>query len=295
LLFKTDIAPAPYCYRCPFNRARPQRADARLYRQCQWECAAVLEQKFAAQRRKGEPYAAFVFEPLIQGAAGMVPQPEGWLRRVAQIARRHGALLIADEVLTGFARTGPTFACQKESVAPDLMALAKGMTGGYLPMAATLATRPIFNAFLGRHDEFKTFFHGHSFTANQLGAAASLASLRLLQSPASRRARNLLQKTMAESLSTLWPLPNVGDIRQVGLIAGVELVANWKTRQPSPPTQRIGARVCEAMARRGVLTRPVGDVIVLMPPYCTTPAQVERTVAVLRQSLEEVCGSPKPI
>ncbi len=203
LLFKTDIAPAPYCYRCPFNRARPERADARLYRQCQWECTAVLEQKFAAQRRKGEPYAAFVFEPLIQGAAGMVPQPDGWLRRAARIARRHGALLLADEVLTGFGRTGPTFACQKESVAPDLMALAKGMTGGYLPMAATLATRPIFNAFLGRYDEFKTFFHGHSFTANQLGAAASLASLRLLQSSASLRARNLLQNAMAEALSDI--------------------------------------------------------------------------------------------
>ena len=291
LLFKTDIAPAPYCYRCPFNRARPQRADARLYRQCQWECTAVLEQKFAAQRRKGEPYAAFVFEPLIQGAAGMVPQPDGWLRRAARIARRHGALLLADEVLTGFGRTGPTFACQKESVAPDLMALAKGMTGGYLPMAATLATRPIFNAFLGRHDEFKTFFHGHSFTANQLGAAASLASLRLLQSSASLRARNLLQNAMAEALSTLWSLPNVGDIRQVGLIAGVELVRHWKTRQPFAPRDRTGARVCEAMVRRGVLTRPVGDVIVLMPPDRATPAQAKRMVAVLRQSVAEVCGS----
>jgi adenosylmethionine-8-amino-7-oxononanoate aminotransferase len=293
LLFKTDIAPAPFCYRCPFNRARPQRADARLYRQCQWECIGVLEQKFAAQSKKGEPYAAFVFEPLIQGAAGMAPQPDGWLARAAHIARRHGALLIADEVLTGFGRAGPVFACQKESVAPDLMALAKGMTGGYLPMGATLATWPIFKAFLGRHDEFKTFFHGHSFTANQLGAAASLASLRLLQSAASVRARNLLQKTLAESLQTLWPLPNVGDIRQVGLIAGLELVADWRTRRPFAPRQRMGARVCEAMARRGVLTRPVGDVIVLMPPYCTTPAQARRMVAVLRQSVEEVCGSSR--
>jgi adenosylmethionine-8-amino-7-oxononanoate aminotransferase len=293
LLFKTDIAPAPYCYRCPFNRAKPERADARLYRQCQWECTGLLEQKFATQRKKGNPYAAFVFEPLIQGAAGMVPQPDGWLRRAAQIARRHGALLIADEVLTGFGRTGPTFACQKESVAPDLMAMAKGMTGGYLPMAATLATRPIFNAFLGRHDEFKTFFHGHSYTANQLGAAASLASLRLLESAASVHARSQLQKCLADALQTLWPLPNVGDIRQVGLIAGVELVGNWRTREPFAPRERMGARVCEAMARRGVLTRPVGNVIVLMPPYCTTPAQARRMVGVLRQSVEEVCRSSR--
>jgi len=290
LLFKTDSAPAPYCYRCPFNRAKPQRADARLYRKCHWECTDVLEQKFAAQKKKGNPYAAFVFEPLMQGAAGMVPQPEGWLRRAAQIARGHGALLIADEVLTGFGRTGPTFACQKESVGPDLMALAKGMTGGYLPMAATLATQAIFNIFLGRYDEFKTFFHGHSYTGNQLGAAASLASLRLLESAASVRARGRLQQALGEALQSLWTLPQVGDIRQVGLMAGVELVKNWKTREPFPLRERVGARVCEAMARRGVLTRPVGNVIVLMPPYGATPAQARRMVASLRQSVDEVFG-----
>jgi adenosylmethionine-8-amino-7-oxononanoate aminotransferase len=290
LLFKTDSVMAPYCYRCPFNRAKPERADARLYRQCHWECTDVLERKFAAQKKKGNSYAAFVFEPLMQGAAGMVPQPDGWLRRATRIARAHGALLIADEVLTGFGRTGPTFACQKESVGPDLMALAKGMTGGYLPMAATLATGPIFNVFLGRYDEFKTFFHGHSYTANQLGAAASLASLRLLESAASVRARKRLQEALGQALQTLWALPNVGDIRQVGLMAGVELVKNWKTRAPFPLRERAGLRVCEAMARRGVLTRPVGNVIVLMPPYCATPAQTRGMVAALRESVEEIFG-----
>ncbi len=291
LLFKTDSAPAPFCYRCPFNRAKPERADARLYRQCQWECAGVLEQRFAAQKKTGRPYAAFVFEPLMQGAAGMVPQPEGWLRRAAKIARGHGALLIADEVLTGFGRTGPMFACQKESVSPDLMALAKGMTGGYMPMAATLATQPVFDAFLGRYDEFKTFFHGHSYTANQLGATASLASLSLLESSASVRARSQLQENLAEALQTLWPLPNVGDIRQAGLMAGVELVRNWKTREPFALREKAGIRVCEAMARRGVLTRPVGNVIVLMPPYCTKNNQVRRIVASLRESVEEIFRS----
>jgi adenosylmethionine-8-amino-7-oxononanoate aminotransferase len=291
LLFKTDSTPAPYCYRCPFNRARPERADARLYRQCQWECTEVLERQFAAQKKKGHPYAGFVFEPLMQGAAGMVPQPEGWLRRAARIARAHGALLIADEVLTGFGRAGATFACQKESVGPDLMALAKGLTGGYLPMAATLATQAIFNVFLGRYEECKTFFHGHSYTANQLGAAASLASLRLLESAGSVRARVRLQAALGQALQTLWSLPNVGDIRQVGLMAGVELVKNWKTRAPFAWRERAGQRVCEAMARRGVLTRPVGNVIVLMPPYCTTPAQVRRMVGSLRESVEEIFGT----
>jgi adenosylmethionine-8-amino-7-oxononanoate aminotransferase len=290
LLFKTDRVPPPYCYRCPFNRAKPQRADARLYRQCHWECTDVLAQKFAAQKKKGNPYAAFVVEPLMQGAAGMVPQPAGWLRRAARVARAHGALLIADEVLTGFGRTGPTFACQEELVSPDLMALSKGMTGGYLPMAATLATQSIFDVFLGHYDEFKTFFHGHSYTGNQLGAAASLASLRLLESAASVRARGQLQTVLGEALQTLWCLPNVGDIRQVGLMAGVEIVKHWKTREPFALRERVGIRVCEAMARRGVLTRPVGNVIVVMPPYCTTPAQVRRIIAAVKQSVELICG-----
>jgi adenosylmethionine-8-amino-7-oxononanoate aminotransferase len=290
LLFKSDSVPAPFCYRCPFNRAKPERADARLYRKCNWECMGQLERKFSAQAKKGNPYAGFVFEPLIQGAAGMVPQPEGWLRRAAEIARAHGSLLIADEVMTGFGRTGPLFACQKESVSPDLMAVAKGMTGGYLPMAATLATRKIFDAFLGRYDEFKTFFHGHSYTGNQLGAAASLASLCLLESKSSLRARRLLQEALAQSLPCLWSLPSVGDIRQVGLIVGVELVRNWRTREPFPMREQVGIRVCEAMSRRGVLTRPVGNVIVVMPPYCTTPAQALRIIVALRDSVEEVCG-----
>ena len=138
LLFKTDKVMSPYCYRCPFNRAKPERDDARNYRKCNWECVGKVEKKFAAQKRKGNPFAAFVFEPLMQGAAGMIPQPDGWLKQVAEIARSHGALLIADEVMTGFGRTGKMFACQHENIEPDFLCLAKGLTGGYLPMAATL-------------------------------------------------------------------------------------------------------------------------------------------------------------
>ncbi|MGP8021376.1 MAG: aspartate aminotransferase family protein [Limisphaerales bacterium] len=306
LLFKTDKVMAPYCYRCPFNRARPERADAREYRKCHWECIGKVEQRFSAQKKKGNPYAAFVFEPLIQGAAGMIPQPPGWLRQAADIARAHGALLIADEVMTGFGRTGgspasnfpkkigvrdrleacPTlFASHHESVQPDFLCLAKGLTGGYLPMAATLTTRKIFNAFLGRYEEFKTFFHGHSYTANQLGAAAALANLEILQSPESVHLRQALEKTLHEELQTLWSLPNVGDVRQVGLMAGIELVKDWRAREPYALRERAGIRVCEAMAKRGVLTRPIGNVIVLMPPYCITRAQTRRMVAVLGDSV----------
>lgn len=320
LLFKADTVMAPYCYRCPFNRAKPERADAREYRKCNWECVGKVEEKLAAQKKRGHPYAAMVVEPLIQGAAGMIPQPSGWLRRVAEIVRGHGAQLIADEVMTGFGRTGlgqsgvreivskwvsektpsshslthpPThspslFACHHESVQPDFLCLAKGLTGGYLPMAVTLTTQAVFDAFLGEYEEFKTFFHGHSYTANQLGAAAALASLDLLQSPASLRARRQLEQTLCDALQPLWSLPNVGDIRQVGLIAGVELVKDWRTGQPFDLRERAGIRVCEAMARRGVLTRPIGNVIVLMPPYCTSPKQTEKIVASLAEAIQEV-------
>jgi adenosylmethionine-8-amino-7-oxononanoate aminotransferase len=316
MLFATDKVMSPYCYRCPFNRAKPERADAREYRKCNWECVGLFEKKFAAQKKKGNPYAAFVFEPLMQGAAGMIPQPAGWLAQVTQIARTHGALLIADEVMTGFGRTGfvggnvrrlhskekkletphvvsykgSLFACQQENVSPDFLCVAKGLTGGYLPMAATLTTQRVFDAFLGEYEEFKTFFHGHSFTGNQLGAAAALASLDLLAMKTSVQQRAKLQQQLQDELQTLWALPHVGDIRQVGLVAGVELVKDWRTRTPFALRERAGIRVCEAMARRGVLTRPVGNVIVLMPPYCTTPQQLRKMVAALAEGVAEVIG-----
>lgn len=290
LLFKSDKTPAPYCYRCPHNRTKPERADARAYRKCNWECVRKLEQTFAAQKKKANPYAAFVFEPLMQGAAGMIAQPVGWLRRATDVARGHGAQLIADEVMTGFGRTGSNFACHQEGVQPDFMALAKGLTGGYLPMAATLTTQKVFDAFLGRYEEFKTFFHGHSFTGNQLGASAGLASLEILESGKSMRARKILEGTLHDELKTLWKLPNIGDIRQAGLVVGIELVRDWRTREPFELRERAGIRVCEAMARKGVLTRPIGNVIVLLPPYCTTPAQARRMVRSIYDACEELFG-----
>jgi adenosylmethionine-8-amino-7-oxononanoate aminotransferase len=169
-------------------------------------------------------------------------------------------------------------------VQPDFLALAKGLTGGCLPMAATLTTQAVFDAFLGQYEEFKTFFHGHSFTANQLGAAAALASLDILRTAASVRARQRLAQTLRDELRTLWRCPNVGDIRQVGLIVGIELVRDWRTREPFDLRERAGLRVCEALAKRGVLTRPIGNVIVLIPPYCTTPAEARRIVAALGEA-----------
>ncbi len=303
LLFKSDAVMAPYCYRCPFNRAKPERADARDYRKCHWECVRKVEAKFAAATKRRKPYAGFVFEPRMQGAAGMIPQPAGWLTKVTEIARGHGASLIADEVMTGFGRTGAgsasdpkpkaqsLFSCHAEGVQPDFLALAKGLTGGYLPMAATLTTQAVFDAFLGEYADFKTFFHGHSFTGNQLGAAAALASMDLLESPQSIQARQSLTTALGDELKSLWRLPQVGDIRQVGLVAGVELVRDWQTRTPFELHEQAGIRVCQAMARRGVLTRPIGSVIVLMPPYCTTRLQLRKMGAALAESIPEVFGA----
>ncbi|HAB18410.1 MAG TPA: adenosylmethionine--8-amino-7-oxononanoate transaminase, partial [Verrucomicrobiales bacterium] len=203
----------------------------------------------------------------------------------------------ADEVLTGFGRTGlspsaSVLACSHEQVRPDFLCLAKGLTGGYLPMAATLTTEKIFASFLGRYDEFKTFFHGHSFTANPLGAAAALASLSLLHSQTSRTHRHLLEADLASELKELWDLDVVGDIRQVGLVAGIELVRDWRTREAFPLAERAGIRVCEAMVKRGVLTRPIGNVVVLMPPYCTTRPQLRRMVSAVQSAIRETFGGP---
>ena len=160
-------------------------------------------------------------------------------------------------------------------------------------MAATLTTQKVFDAFLGEYHEFKTFFHGHSFTGNQLGASAALASLDILQSKSSVAARARLERTLTEELKSLWALSNVGDVRQVGLVAGIELVKNWRTREAFALRERAGIRVCEAMAKRGVLTRPIGNVIALMPPYCTTKAQLQQMVGALRESIAEVFSDDK--
>ena len=295
LLFGSEKVMSPYCYRCPFNKSKAQKAESREYRHCNWECVDQVQQKFEEGFKRNEPITAMVVEPRIQGVAGMIAQPEGWLRRVAEIVRGFGAQLIADEVMTGFGRTGGNslFASHAEVVQPDFLAVAKGLTGGYLPMAATFTTESVYEAFLGDYTEFKSFFHGHSFTANQLGAAAALASLDLLESPEGQQQRRDLEVAFAAELNRLWSIGVVGDIRRVGLVAGIELVKKRSTRSPIPMEERAGIRVCEAMARRGVLTRPIGSVVVMMPPYCTTVRQLKKMVRALADSIREVLGKPR--
>jgi adenosylmethionine-8-amino-7-oxononanoate aminotransferase len=301
MLFKTDKVMAPYCYRCPHNQAQPERADARNYRKCNWECVDKVESQFAKRAKSTRPITAMIVEPRVQGAAGVIPQPAGWLKRVAEIARGHGAQLIADEVMTGFGRTGgllpgrnpqpgPLFASHVEGVQPDFLCVAKGLTGGYTPQAATLTTQEVFDVFLGEYSEFKSFFHGHSFTGNQIGSAAGIASMELLNTQTSIRARERLERQFSKELQSLWSQENVGDVRQVGLLAGIELVKDWQTRKPFELADKAGIRVCDAMAARGVLTRPIGNVIMLMPPYCTTAKQLSKMVAALRESIDEIAG-----
>ncbi len=226
--------------------------------------------------------AAVCIEPLVQGAAGMRLWPRGLLAELRQVCDQRGALLIADEVMTGFGRTGTMFACEQENVTPDLMALAKGLTAGYLPLAATLATAEIFEAFLGEYAEFKTFFHGHSYTGNQLGCAAALASLRVFDQEDVLGQIRVKSQWLEEQLAGCKGLSAVSDVRQCGMIGAVEI-------GPYPIEDQMGIRVCRAMRERGVLTRPIGNTIVIMPPYCVTEEQLERITEALTAGIRQVC------
>lgn len=271
LLFPTLHAPSPYCYRCPLGLERPS---------CRIACVEELAEQVA---RHADSLAAVVLEPLVQGAAGMITAPEGYLRRVREVTRQHDVLLITDEVAVGFGRTGSLFACTQEGVTPDFLCLAKGLTGGYLPLAATLTTERVFSAFLGR-----TFYHGHTYTGNPLGAAAALASLELLLGPDGLPALPEKIEHLTRQLDRLRTIPLVGDIRQRGLLAGIELVQDRATRRPFPPEQRLGRRVCRLAREQGLLLRPLGDVIVVMPPLAIEICLLDQLGDVLYNCIKAV-------
>jgi adenosylmethionine---8-amino-7-oxononanoate aminotransferase len=210
--------------------------------------------------------AAVCIEPIVQGAAGMIVHPQGFLRGVRELCDKYDVLLIADEVAVGFGRTGRMFACEHEGVSPDIMCIAKGISGGYLPLAATLATQKIFDAFLGEPWEGKTFFHGHTYTGNPLACAAALASIELFEKNDLIAAVQRKSEELAAMLAPLRDLPHVGDIRRKGFMVGIELIADKETKQAFDPKRRIGAEVCQKIRRHGIILRPLGDVIVIMPP-----------------------------
>lgn len=286
LMFETREVMSPACYRCPFNRARPARGrDARETRACEWECVGALR---GALDDGADTTVAFVLEPRVQGAAGMLMHPAGYIARAAELCRERGVWLIADEILTAFGRTGAMFACAHEGVRPDLVALGKGLSGGYLPLAATLASGEIFDAFLGEYAEFKALFHGHSYTANPLACAAAIASLEIFDAERTLERIPGQAAALARATSHFWDHPHVGDIRQEGLVLAIELVEDFDTRRPFPAETRLGHRVCEAARRIGLLTRPILNTLVLMPPLCATPDQIEAMADALWKGLCEV-------
>jgi adenosylmethionine---8-amino-7-oxononanoate aminotransferase len=248
---------------------------------------AVLAQIEDALARDGQDIAAVIVEPLVQGAAGIWTHPPGFLKAVRERTARHDVLLIVDEVATGFCRTGKLFACEHESVSPDLMCLGKGLTGGYLPVAATLATQQIFDAFCDDPDAGKTFFHGHTFTGNALGCAAALASLDLIDSSGLLAHLPTKIDLISHRLGELADHPHVGDIRQCGMMVGIELVADRETNTPLDPARRTAAALCRAARQKDIIIRPLGDVIVLMPAPAMDTSTLDRLLSATIETIHE--------
>ncbi len=279
LLFETVSVPSPAAFHRPENMSKEESIQ-----HCFSEAERVITQN-------ADQMAAFVIEPLVQGAAGILVHPDGYLKHVREVTSRFGIPLIADEVAVGFGRTGTMFACEQEEVQPDLMCVAKGLTGGYLPVAATLATDEIYNAFLDAPSAGKTFFHGHTFTGNPLGCAAALASIKLFKENQILDRVHSNSELIADKLSSLAEHPHVGEIRQKGQMVGIELVANRDPVACYLAEHRIGHLVTLAARKRGVILRPLGDVVVLMPAPAMPPNLVEELCDVAVEAIEEVTAS----
>ena len=263
-----------------FRWERGMTADAAV------DAAVAEAERVLAEH--GASLAAIIVEPLVQGAAGMWIHPPAYLRALHELARRHGCLFIADEVATGFGRTGRMFACEHAGITPDLMCVAKGITGGYLPLAATLATEAVFEAFLAPYDELKTFFHGHTYTGNALACAVALANLRVFEEERTLERLGAKVATLEARLAAeIAPLAHVGDVRQRGVMVGIELVADRATRRAYPSAARIGHKTILAARRRGMILRPLGNVLVLMPPLAISEDELALLIDVARESIVE--------
>jgi adenosylmethionine-8-amino-7-oxononanoate transaminase len=275
LLFPSMKISYPYIYRSPYGEDPAIIAKKHLE-----EMEALLQEH-------AHEIAAVIVEPIVQGASGIIVMPEGYLKGLRELCTTYDVLLIADEVATGFGRTGAMFACDHEGVTPDILTAGKGLTGGYLPVAITVATDEIYNAFLGEYEEKKTFFHGHSYTGNPLGCAAALANLELFEK------QNLVEDAanksgyIAQRLQSFYKLRHVGDIRQKGFMIGIELVADKETKAPYHWSERVGVRTCQRARELGMLLRPLGNVIVFMPPLASTIEELEEMIVILYQAIQE--------
>ncbi len=279
LLFPTLEAEPPYCYRCPLKLSYPS---------CKTACVEPVEQILKARHRE---LAGFIIEPGMQAAAGMIPQPPGYLKRIRELCTTYKVLLIADEVATGFGRTGTMFACEQEQVRPDFMAISKGLTGGYMPLAATLTTDEIYRGFLGTYEEFKTFFHGHSFTGNPLGCTLALANLSIFRQEQTLRRLSAKIAKLTQLLKPLSMMPHVGDIRQQGFMVGIELVQEKQTKESYPLGAKAGHRVADIARTKGLIIRPIGNVLVLIPPLSMSITELTRMTNILHDSITAALGS----
>jgi adenosylmethionine-8-amino-7-oxononanoate aminotransferase len=274
LLFPVRHAPQPYCYRCPLGKEWPG---------CAMACADEVEKVFAERPGK---IAALVLEPVMQGADGMIAQPPGYVRRMRELCDRHGALLVCDEVATGFGRTGTMFAVEQEGVVPDILTVAKGITGGYLPLAATVTTEAIFESFLGPFESRRTFFHGHTYAGNPLACAAATASMALMRDRKVIEGLPAKAAALARALEPARGLAHVGDVRQRGLMVGIELVRDRATKEEYAYELRAGHRACMEARRLGAILRPLGNVVVLMPPLAFTEAQLAELAGIALAAIE---------
>lgn len=273
ILFSPVRGPTPCTYRLPAGVGGQDACD--YY-------AGEFETLF---QQHHQSLAAIVIEPLVQGAAGMVTHPIGLLDRIRQLCDRYDVLLICDEVATGFGRTGRLFACEHESVTPDILCLGKGLTGGYLPMAATIARPHVYEAFLAPTADSQQFFHGHTFGGNPLAAAAALASIELIETEQILQEVPLKSEYLRDRLAVLNEHPHVGDIRGRGLMVGIELVQDRQSKEPFESSLLIGNRVCQAAVERGVWVRPLGDVVILMPPLVSSDQELDLLAEVVIQAI----------
>ena len=279
LLFKTYKAPSPYCYRCDFGKT---------FLECSFACLAEMENIL---EKHSDEIAAVIIEPIVQAAGGMIVWPESYLKGIRKLCNKYNVLLIADEVATGFGRTGKMFACEHENVVPDIMCLSKGITNGYMPLAVTLSTDEIYNAFIGEFKELKTFFHGHSYTGNPLACAAAIASIDLLDNENTLKNMHPKIALFEDKLREIADLPNVGNVRNKGLIAGIELVKDKLLKKPYPWEEKMGWKVAYKAREEGVLIRPLGNVIVIMPPLIISIEHLSQLMDAIKKAIIAVTNN----
>jgi adenosylmethionine---8-amino-7-oxononanoate aminotransferase len=276
LLFHTRKIDSPHCYRCPHGLGYPS---------CLKTCLVHAERTIA---KFASDTAALIIEPAVQGAAGMLVQPPGYLKRIRELCTNYNILMIADEVATGFGRTGKMFACEHEAVTPDILCTAKGITGGYLPLAATLTTEEIFGGFLGEYRDFRTFFHGHTYTGNPLACAAAIANIDLFKKEKTLQKLQPKIALLKKELKGAGELKHVGEIRQKGFMVGIELVRDRSAKLPYAPEAAIGHRVILECRKQGLIIRPLGDVLVLMPPLSISTKDITRMLRIVIDAVRRV-------